>query len=888
MKVATFVVFVSLFLASSSPALDWEFRVVDIYDPELRANTIATLKKEPGIENGVRGLLLDPDFRHLGADLTVSLELRALTPELIVAATADPSGVIFITLFEMDPAGKDPLVARALRKQADTLGTNDQAPAITVVLLDRYAGLTETLTPKKVSALLVHPSHEVRIALARRLVKAEKIQPSVVKELLASNPYQVRMETIASLSGRATLDNESKSLIHRRCAAELRAEVKEVCGVATSQADLRKNLLSGLSWVLGFFAIEARAWDLFDPPSSYQKYLEKKAQDNNAPASQVVGAGFYGGATPKPIPSHFTNKDLLRMYGGLPKGKTKKVEPKKVPDPFRKADAKKIEPKKVELKKIEEKKSAKEPVIGQVSEKKETSASDEKNQLKDYIKIFNDTQVKLAASKYTLAQACLEGNESTRDPFMREVCLKRYAALHDKPTLKFDMFSGYQNFDNHVRDTVERAALAEWLQLPCKGKSRVCGFERDPDDADLFFKTISWAGNSTKRVEIRLHDSSVSTDNAKNEKSDAQKEKTKKTEKQFAKALKESDMVFYQGHSRYGGGPDFGPEKKDHGQYKKDKPGLKLMATALKDRKDPLFMLTLVSCDSKKHFELDVTRSGVVDRMVLSKKSIGPDEGHGTIIRMMEDVMSQTCQPLMPNPNLFVLKTKNSAEAVDYAKIEREQDELFRASLAKEKAFVSAKNKPAPKWQPIVPDYDYTLGPKTETAAPNEKFELPGGYPLDKEYGFDLSVPPPKVVESKNDTVAAPAGQVEQGEDLAPAEEREVIATVETAEKETKAPVASMTEEEIQKRIDKAVREQVAAELARLKKERPKDFEEHFEPMPKAAKRVVAETWPVKERVVSPPTPRQSRIQRMGGISHCKPFMGSMLCYGKRGGLLVP
>lgn len=243
------------------------------------------------------------------------------------------------------------------------------------------------------------------------------------------------------------------------------------------------------------------------------------------------------------------------------------------------------------------------------------------------------------------------------NPKRAQTCLDQYKLLLSKPSLKIDYFIGYMDEEDGALayDTVEKASVAEWLQLPCTGKRQACGFKRSPKDANVFYKTVSWVGGTKIKVEINLHDSSLSTNNRENKKNPAQEAKSKLVEARFEQALVKSDLVIYDGHSRAGGGPDFRPPrylKNGHvayGWYKKNTPGLNRLQAGLKQRKDPLFALALNSCDSSLHFENPIGALQKVNKSLLTTRAIW-DEGRQSSVGVLESVLGLRCDPNLGVP----------------------------------------------------------------------------------------------------------------------------------------------------------------------------------------------------------------------------------------------
>ena len=232
--------------------------------------------------------------------------------------------------------------------------------------------------------------------------------------------------------------------------------------------------------------------------------------------------------------------------------------------------------------------------------------------------------------------------EAERTPSIRSACLAFIAvrlpssapqcaamekSLDSRDTLKVRMVFGYKDARpaRFVGDRHERLAFIEKITAPCSEDSETrCGFVRSRDNADLFLKKIK-VRKKSHRVLLWLVNSSVGTDDQENRSDPFQTWKSKYAEEAFTSGLKEADVVLYNGHSRFGGGPDFAPPVLGAGDivdptpYQTTKPGLAKMTKAMKGSKR-LNVLGLFSCSSSQHFNEEihaVSKAGVVSSKAL-------------------------------------------------------------------------------------------------------------------------------------------------------------------------------------------------------------------------------------------------------------------------------
>jgi hypothetical protein len=213
-------------------------------------------------------------------------------------------------------------------------------------------------------------------------------------------------------------------------------------------------------------------------------------------------------------------------------------------------------------------------------------------------------------------------------------CSTLQKALYSKPTLEIRMVFGYKDARpaRFVGDRHERLAFIEHITAPCGADEQACGFIRSRENADLFTKTVTIA-DQLKTVRLMVVNSSVGTDDEENQSDPFQAWKSKYAQKTFLNGLKEADVVFYNGHSRFGGGPDFfSPDLASDGtvdasRYKNRRTGIKKLLTALEESKRPksppfsqLKVLGLFSCTSSQHFNNQIKK--VSDAGLLSSAQL--------------------------------------------------------------------------------------------------------------------------------------------------------------------------------------------------------------------------------------------------------------------------
>ncbi|MBC7370091.1 MAG: hypothetical protein H7326_00910 [Bdellovibrionaceae bacterium] len=202
----------------------------------------------------------------------------------------------------------------------------------------------------------------------------------------------------------------------------------------------------------------------------------------------------------------------------------------------------------------------------------------------------------------------------------------------------------------------------------CTGRaSRLCGFSErgDINSGKIVFEKKVKINGEKVLVRITMTYASASESFAKNkgELAGRQKMMTEQSEANYFGGLKTADVVFYNGHSRNGGGPDFNPPvlnshmKTDYDNYYEPRrTGIKHVLANIPSNPNPGFVLGLFSCYSRKHFYDNFMSTNPKQRLILSADTIdyfdtmnasaGYLEGmlHGLCGQQLSDIAKQTAK----------------------------------------------------------------------------------------------------------------------------------------------------------------------------------------------------------------------------------------------------
>ncbi|WP_413612976.1 hypothetical protein [Bdellovibrio sp. HCB-110] len=249
----------------------------------------------------------------------------------------------------------------------------------------------------------------------------------------------------------------------------------------------------------------------------------------------------------------------------------------------------------------------------------------------------------------------------------RNICIHRYRGILDDGVLDirialgyFDWTTGNNVYAGHTNyglspsmDLGAYSALKRLLLTPCYGKARFCGFRQDPKNSYRFLREVQIHGNKyNARVEIHFSSATEYLNANLVDYRTEQKQRTQFMENYFARALQEADAVFYFGHSRNGGGPDFAPpifipgrNKVNYdGYYEVQRPGLKKMISALNNGSKKTAVIGLMSCASRDHFLSRVRAAAPKTGVITSMDVLNVDEVYTAMIGGADALLRGQCQ----------------------------------------------------------------------------------------------------------------------------------------------------------------------------------------------------------------------------------------------------
>lgn len=192
------------------------------------------------------------------------------------------------------------------------------------------------------------------------------------------------------------------------------------------------------------------------------------------------------------------------------------------------------------------------------------------------------------------------------------------------------------------------------LTKKCEGSRALCGFTEsgDPKTGRLVFeKKIQMHGREVA-VKLALTHASASESFERNlgELKERQAFLTQQSEENYFGGLGVADVVFYNGHSRNGGGPDFNPpilDKTLHvnysGYYKVQRPGIKRALSLIKKNPNKDSIVGFFSCYSQSHFHSSLLRANPKQKMILASDTIDYLDSLKGSIGYLEGILKGEC-----------------------------------------------------------------------------------------------------------------------------------------------------------------------------------------------------------------------------------------------------
>ncbi len=236
-------------------------------------------------------------------------------------------------------------------------------------------------------------------------------------------------------------------------------------------------------------------------------------------------------------------------------------------------------------------------------------------------------------------------------------CFERYDRIFGDGELNVTLGFGYADTKpgNYVIDKLIMDGIVRALTAPCRRGVSACGFRGGPAGSFTLLKNVRGPRGNMQPVKIHFIRASVSHDDKKNmtEYKVAQTKKCQAaTDNFFSSIARGPEVVFYAGHSRNGGGPDFCPgvatadNHVNYDYYRKYRPGKKKMIEALGQSaavRNPVEVLGMISCSSSLHFKNAFSAASPETGMLLTNASLSFQEVYQDLYVSLDSLLAQRC-----------------------------------------------------------------------------------------------------------------------------------------------------------------------------------------------------------------------------------------------------
>lgn len=236
-------------------------------------------------------------------------------------------------------------------------------------------------------------------------------------------------------------------------------------------------------------------------------------------------------------------------------------------------------------------------------------------------------------------------------------CVDRYDKIFSDDTLNITLAFGYADSkpNTKVFDAYMQDAIIDTITAPCKNGLQACGFMDGPRGTNSFYKWVNGPKGKRHFVVLRMLSGALSLNDQYNmkEAKKLQDEKCAQTVMDYNSSISSGDeVVFYLGHSRDGGGPDFCPGKTtpdnhvNYPFYRSQKPGLRPLLSSLTtsaDLRKPVELLGLFSCSSKPHFYGPLTKASPETGYILTNRTMLFTEVFQDFYIALDAVLGRKC-----------------------------------------------------------------------------------------------------------------------------------------------------------------------------------------------------------------------------------------------------
>lgn len=235
-------------------------------------------------------------------------------------------------------------------------------------------------------------------------------------------------------------------------------------------------------------------------------------------------------------------------------------------------------------------------------------------------------------------------------PIAQANCQKEYLELFSGDEMSMTVVFGYDDDSYHkTKDQKSLAIFVNTLTTKCSNWSqKMCGFTIQSTNPHIMTRKTFGPDGKVKTLKVIADATSVSDDDKANRLNSNQKKQTQKIRDLYSDGIQNSNVVFYQGHSRDGGGPSFAPPKLradghvDYNWYHNNQPDKQFMLDALAKIPNKSRIMGLASCSSIRWFSESIGNAAPATGIIGTDSTFYTGHFEETL-PIMENIFSYKC-----------------------------------------------------------------------------------------------------------------------------------------------------------------------------------------------------------------------------------------------------
>lgn len=228
----------------------------------------------------------------------------------------------------------------------------------------------------------------------------------------------------------------------------------------------------------------------------------------------------------------------------------------------------------------------------------------------------------------------------------------RHIFAPDLAEVHISMVYGYLDSQDVAMDGAFSRTMIDHLQLPCQTPQvQACGFRlaRTSGPTTELRKQIK-IGQAERTIVLTVLSPSLTWDDRYNQGLQQgywdQKKQSEAVQKEFLRALKESQVVLYDGHARRGAGPGFFPTDPIREYLSKiRRQSFHQVLDAVSDSRSQLKFLGLLACETEKYYEDEILSAAPHLGLIVTKANINADRSEQSLLGALNSLLARKCQP---------------------------------------------------------------------------------------------------------------------------------------------------------------------------------------------------------------------------------------------------